>query len=206
MNPAVTGLHCADALSTYCHHASDIADLAAIFEPDVQICYLHRSPSAALTAAIEAHRASAWSAFRDTLSLTASHTNAWGHHVPPALRQDIQWLLELYGDLIGCDAVGVRFEVLSEAMCPGFHVDQCGIRLICTYRGPGTEWALPGTRNWSATAAQATVEQATAFSIVLVKGGLWQGNAGRGGIHRSPALPAGAPPRLLLTLDALWNG
>jgi hypothetical protein len=90
-------------------------------------------------------------------------------------------------------------------MCPGFHVDQCGIRLICTYRGPGTEWASPGTRNWSATTAPASVEQATAFSIVLVKGGLWQGNAGRGGIHRSPELPAGEPPRLLLTLDALWN-
>lgn len=189
----------------YCHRATDIAGLAAIFEPDVQICYLHRSPPATLSAAIDAHCASAWHARRDIVSPASSSTVEWGDSFPALLRADIAWLLELYGDLIGCDAIGIRFEVLSAAMCPGFHVDQCGIRLICTYRGPGTEWALPGARDLSATAAQAGVEQATAFGIVLVKGGLWQGNAGRGGIHRSPEMPAGDPPRLLLTLDALWN-
>ena len=202
MKPSLTTRRDSDARCTYCHRAADIAGLAAIFEPEVQICYLHRRPPAALSAAIDAHHASAWHARRDIVSLASSSSVEWGERFPAVLKDDIAWLLEIYSDLIGCDAIGIRFEVLSEAMCPGFHVDQCGIRLICTYRGPGTEWALPGSRG----AAQASVEQASAFSIVLVKGGLWQGNAGRGGIHRSPELPAGNPPRLLLTLDALWNG
>ena len=37
-------------------------------------------------------------------------------------------------------AVGLRLEIIERAMCPRFHVDHVGIRMLCTYRGPGTEW------------------------------------------------------------------
>ncbi|MEF8706149.1 MAG: DUF1826 domain-containing protein [Candidatus Accumulibacter sp. UW27] len=34
----------------------------------------------------------------------------------------------------------MRLDVVRQAMCPRLHVDRVGIRLLCTYRCPGTEW------------------------------------------------------------------
>jgi hypothetical protein len=91
-------------------------------------------------------------------------------------------------------------------MCPGWHCDRTGIRLLCTYRGPGTEWlwdtgidrtTLPGS-----VADRSPDGSASAGDIVLLKGSLWQGNTGRGAIHRSPATGQGT--RWLLALDAIW--
>ena len=39
-------------------------------------------------------------------------------------------------------------------------------------------------------------------AVALLKGSLWQGNAGRGIVHRSPAVSQ--PPRILVALDAGW--
>jgi len=57
-----------------------------------------------------------------------------------ALADDIYQLSVLYHDLPGCSMAGLRLEVLHNAMCPRFHVDRTGIRMTCTYLGPGTEW------------------------------------------------------------------
>jgi len=42
------------------------------------------------------------------------------------------------------------------------------------------------------------------FAVALLKGSLWQGNGGRGVIHRSPAVTPGETPRVLLAMDADW--
>ena len=34
----------------------------------------------------------------------------------------------------------MRLVSTSAPMCPRFHTDHVGVRLICTYVGPGTEW------------------------------------------------------------------
>jgi hypothetical protein len=87
-------------------------------------------------------------------------------------------------------------------------VDRTGIRLLCTYRGPGTQW-LPDAgvdrqRLQEVPGDYPAVAEAPAFAVVLLKGSAWPGNESRGAIHRSPPVPAGAAPRVLLTLDALW--
>lgn len=41
-------------------------------------------------------------------------------------------------------------------------------------------------------------------SAYVVKGSLWQGNGGRGIVHRSPAVAADEAPRVLLAMDASW--
>ncbi|TVR65616.1 MAG: DUF1826 domain-containing protein [Candidatus Competibacteraceae bacterium] len=41
-----------------------------------------------------------------------------------------------------------------------------------------------------------------AAAIALLKGEAWPGNAGHGLIHRSPAVPAGEGPRVLVAIDA----
>ncbi|MDP2246715.1 MAG: DUF1826 domain-containing protein, partial [Nitrosomonadales bacterium] len=132
---------------------------------------------------------------------------------------DIAFLAEMYGDLLGCPTIGLRLEVLSRAMCPRFHVDHTGIRLLCTYRGPGTEWledtAADRSKLGPASAGmraedsdiildQAGIHTVPPYAIALLKGTRWQGNLGRGIIHRSPAVSANTAPRVMLALDALW--
>lgn len=109
--------------------------------------------------------------------------------------------------------------MVNRAMCPRFHVDHVGIRLLCTYRGPATEWledacadrsklgpAPPDVsdENSGVVLNPAGIHRAAPYAIVLLKGSRWQGNEGRGIIHRSPIVPSNTVPRVLLSLDALW--
>lgn len=52
--------------------------------------------------------------------------------------------------------------------------------------------------------ADTRIESVASFSVALLKGSLWQGNGGRGVIHRSPAIPVDALPRVVLALDGMW--
>lgn len=131
---------------------------------------------------------------------------------------DLDCLSDLYFNLIACPQVSLRLEVLNTAMCPKFHVDKTGIRMLCTYQGQGTQWlddqyadraelgmasgSLDDSRSGLILNTQA-VHKVPAFAIALLKGSLWQGNHMRGIIHRSPAV-LGNQPRVVLVIDAIW--
>ena len=94
-------------------------------------------------------------------------------------------------------------------MCPRFHVDHVPLRLITSYAGVGSEWleegAMPRSRLGQPDAEptdEAVIQRLDTGHVALAKGEKWQGNEGRGLIHRSPQPPAGQR-RLLLTLDWL---
>ena len=48
------------------------------------------------------------------------------------------------------------------------------------------------------------IEAIPPFAVALLKGSLWQGNGGRGIVHRSPAVAVEQAPRVLLAMDAGW--
>jgi hypothetical protein len=136
-----------------------------------------------------------------------------------ALARDIGQLAELLGDLLDCPHIGLRLEVIDKAMCPRLHVDRVGIRLLCTYRGPGTEWLDDAAADRSKLGSGAgglpdeqsgllgtgtQIQRVPGFAVALLKGSLWQGNGGRGIIHRSPAVPADGFPRVVLAADGVW--
>jgi hypothetical protein len=202
--------------------AEGLADLVAVFEPEVQILVHPRPPDPQIAAYLDL--ANSWRlGYRRVLDNAQSLAGS-GPAAPTwpdlpgreALLADIRHLSEVYRDLLDCERLGLRFESLDRAMCPGFHRDHTGIRLVCTYRGPGTEWLddagldpqpcpSPGARpSFAAPAEASAIGRAPAFAVVLLKGTLWQGNAGRGAIHRSPVPPPGGGSRYLLALDALW--
>ena len=56
------------------------------------------------------------------------------------LFDDVSLLAGLYGRLVGRPAVRLRLERITEDACRRFHADHVRLRLLCTYRGPGTEW------------------------------------------------------------------
>nr|WP_295835942.1 DUF1826 domain-containing protein [uncultured Azospirillum sp.] len=124
------------------------------------------------------------------------------------LLTDIVGLVRLYADIVGCTAVRLRLDSLSGDGCRFFHVDYVGRRLLCTYRGAGTQWlpdgavvrsALGRGDNDAVLSDPGRVRSLRAGDVALLKGEALPGNRGRGLVHRSP--PAAVASRLLLCLD-----
>lgn len=204
--------------------AEQLVDLVAIFAPAVQFCRHPRQLPAALVDELAPSTSAASAVARPTqrsplprlrLVLDGPAARVPGlalrERLPahPALAADIAWLVKLYRDLLGCPALGLRLEVLERAMCPGWHVDHTGIRLLCSYRGPGTEWlddrGIDRRRLRTDSAGRPASGAAHSGDLCLLKGSAWQGNQGQGVIHRSPTPTPGSGPRILLALDALWT-
>lgn len=122
---------------------------------------------------------------------------------------DADQLIGMYRCLFEPETVGLRLHVLKGTMCPRFHVDRVPVRLLCTYQGVGTEWLQeervtrpdkPGPLP-DQPVADSNVNRLATGAIGLLKGEAWEGNEGRGLVHRSPA--PGDSPRLVLALDWL---
>jgi hypothetical protein len=203
---------------------ADPAELVCVFEPEVQVVCLRREPDPDISGRLDrlACQGKLTNGFRITLPGTESGPATAFPDGPLAdtLQSDLTGLQELFADLIGCPAMGVRLELISRAMCPRFHVDKVGLRLLCTYRGAATEWLddrsadrgkLGAGADWRADQSSGLIQdaagilQAAPFDLVLLKGSAWPGNESRGAIHRSPAVTADEAPRVLLAIDGLWT-
>ncbi|MGQ2965230.1 DUF1826 domain-containing protein [Methylophilus sp.] len=206
-------------------------DLLSIFEPDRQINVIARPAQAAIIRYLQQVCGRMGAGYRLALRpdlATPARLDSEMHlpDVPDvtdargkeALLADISTLVSLYADLMDCHKVGIRLEVLTHAMCPRFHIDRTGIRLLCTYLGPGTEWLEAAFCNSKALTARYAdtdafhqalilhpqgVRQAPAQALVLLKGSMWQGNQQAGIVHRSPQI-TGTANRVVLALDAIW--
>ena len=186
---------------------TEVADLAEIYKPDVQVCSWQRSIDPLITAYLSDLSYHGKLQLIETLE---PNTHATLDALPVGagreqLLADLALLTDIFCDLLGCPAVGLRGARIDHAMCPKWHIDRVPIRLLCTYDGPGTEWlddqSVP--RSSLPTLADGTCQRATLGEVVLLKGALWQDNEGRGAIHRSPAIKAGQ--RTVVSLDPLWR-
>ncbi len=120
---------------------------------------------------------------------------------------DVAWLTHAFTCLTGARRVGLRVRTLDKAMCPRYHVDWVSLRLITTYAGVGSQWLEEGAlarEQLGDPGAEPIIapRQLQAGSVALFKGERWEGNEGRGIIHRSPPVAAGTT-RLFMTLDWL---
>ncbi|WP_293268459.1 DUF1826 domain-containing protein [Neptunomonas sp.] len=132
-----------------------------------------------------------------------------------AFIEDLTLLLDMYSCLFDLAEVGLRLQVLDRAMCPRFHTDKLGCRLVTTYYGQGTEWlggygvdrTKLGAGNMGLSDKEsglyhnaASIQQASQGDILLLKGDGWFGNDGFGAVHRSPAV-APNERRVVVTMD-----
>lgn len=193
---------------------SEAADLALVLDPDCNLVRLARPLPAGLADFFLAARASGLlrSGLRAEL--------APGETLPPdtlpdlpgrdALREEVRQLGSLLADLTDCPKVALRIEVLERAMCPRLHIDHVGLRLLCTWVGPATEWLADADADRSRLGTDdvmpdpSALRRADAGDILVLKGEGWPGNAGHGVIHRSPALTPAQPLRIIAALDALF--
>jgi hypothetical protein len=122
-----------------------------------------------------------------------------------------RWLSQhigIFAALFEPPAMYVRLVSLQQAMCPRFHVDHVPARLVASLYGPGTEWlaeygadrqALGGNPRDPCQIPEA-IQQLSCGDMALLKGEGWEGNEGRGLIHRSPVVSEG-DSRLFFSID-----
>lgn len=134
-----------------------------------------------------------------------------------AFLDDIYMLCDMYELLLGVQKIGIRLAVLEHAMCPRFHVDRVGCRLLTTYDGIGTEWLSEDNVDRSKLGSgnkglpdeesgvyfdKNQINRLNPFDVAIFKGESWPNNEGKGIVHRSPTVDT-ASRRLLLSLDAV---
>jgi hypothetical protein len=126
-------------------------------------------------------------------------------------RVDLRRLADLYFGVSQKRHVTLRLVTTDDDNCRRFHVDRTHLRLLCTYRGPGTEWL---TNEQVDRLAQSTgapneaiirfgkLSQFEPFWAGILKGDVYPGNAGRGLVHRSPPIANSGQTRVLFCLDS----
>lgn len=114
------------------------------------------------------------------------------------LVDDIAALADLFAGLMRARWLRLRLDVVTTNACRRFHVDAVTARLVCTYRGTGTQYGL----------APGGGEPAEIFTVptgapILLRGTLWPEHPRRGLLHRSPPIEGTGEARLVLVLDPL---
>ncbi len=125
--------------------------------------------------------------------LAAARLAAGGY--PPdaaaAIGTDIGALAAVHRRLADSAAISVRLDVVDGDACRRFHADYVSLRLLCTYRGAGTQWCR--------AAEPQRVHDLAAGTVGIFKGRLAMEEPSI--LHRSPPTPRGGHQRLLLVLD-----
>lgn len=114
----------------------------------------------------------------------------------------INWLVEDAVRLADCvqstedkPYLRLRLDVVTDNACAKFHQDRVFARMICTYRGPGTEFCA----NRSGATEIVQLETGTA---AFIKGQLWP-EPHIDLYHRSPPISGTGIARLVLVLDGV---
>ncbi|WP_291891100.1 DUF1826 domain-containing protein [Maricaulis sp.] len=119
------------------------------------------------------------------------------HNSREWLATDIAELGMAMARLLSTDTLMVRVEPVRDDACRRFHKDVVKARLICTYKGPGTEYGF---------ADQDHDQPLTAGSVptgapIILRGKRWPNNAETELLHRSPVIEARGESRFLVVIN-----
>ncbi|MES0882515.1 DUF1826 domain-containing protein [Roseibium sp. SCP14] len=112
------------------------------------------------------------------------------------LIEDIAALALMVGNVLASSSLRIRLDLAAETMCPKFHLDAVPARLLCTYRGTGTEYCLEGQ-----TSDSRRIRKVRTGSAALFRGANWPSKERTALLHRSPAVRDNDVTRLLLVID-----
>jgi len=112
------------------------------------------------------------------------------------LASDAAALAAMLAGITKVRMVRLRLDVSDEVMCPKFHLDNVVARLLCTYRGAGTDYVPV-----RAEGDPKRVRRVPRGSVGLFRGRQWPADETTGLLHRSPAVDASSGSRLLLVID-----
>lgn len=112
------------------------------------------------------------------------------------LIQDIARLAQTFAGLMQADYLRLRLQAVTTNACRKFHLDAITGRLVCTYRGTGTQYGT--SRNGEDPQYVYTVPTG---APILLRGSLWPAIPSNGLLHRSPPIEGTGETRLVLVLD-----
>ena len=114
------------------------------------------------------------------------------------LIDDTAALADIFAGLIGMPYLRLRYDVIKTNACRKFHTDYTKARLICTYRGIGTQYGI------STDGAQpGRIFTVSTGAPILLRGTLWSEHPNSGLRHRSPPIDGTDKTRLVLVLDTI---
>ncbi|WP_166416216.1 DUF1826 domain-containing protein [Cochlodiniinecator piscidefendens] len=116
------------------------------------------------------------------------------------LESDIAALATLFSELLNTKYLRLRLDVVTTNACRKFHIDALTARLVCTYRGTGTQYGF----------AQAGNDPKRIITVdtgapILLRGTLWPEKPASGLLHRSPPIEGTNETRLVLVLDPVLD-
>ncbi len=117
-------------------------------------------------------------------------------HYSDTLASDISALAVMYSQIMRLRNIRVRLDVISDNACAKFHIDHVSARLLCTYRGTGTEYGLAQNGQ-----TPDKVDRLGTGSVGLFRGTQWPSREQTALVHRSPPVTGSDAVRLLLVID-----
>ncbi|MEX0278178.1 MAG: DUF1826 domain-containing protein [Ruegeria sp.] len=112
------------------------------------------------------------------------------------LVDDIAALADIFARVMRAPYLRIRLDVITTNACRKFHIDAITARLICTYRGSGTQYGIS-----THGADPRNVRSVPTASPMVMRGTLWPADAQPGFVHRSPPIEGTGETRLVLVLD-----
>lgn len=112
------------------------------------------------------------------------------------LTDDITALAAIFANALFVDLIRLRLDVVLDNACTLFHADTVPARLLCTYRGRGTEYGV-----YEDSGAPRTITSLPTGSVGLFRGLLFPSDEQTGIVHRSPPIDGTGETRLLLVID-----
>lgn len=112
------------------------------------------------------------------------------------LVRDAAALARVFAGLMDTRYLRMRFDVVTTNACRKFHVDRVTARLVCTYRGAGTQYGISNDG-----AEPRHIFTVPTGAPIMLRGTLWPERPKSGLLHRSPPIDGTGETRLVLTLD-----
>lgn len=116
------------------------------------------------------------------------------------LIDDIAALSSVFADAMEVRYLRLRLDVISTNACRKFHIDAVTARLVCTYRGTGTQYGHSVDHN-----DPETIFTVATGSPIVLRGTKWPNLSDASLLHRSPPIEGSGETRLLLVLDPVLN-
>jgi hypothetical protein len=114
------------------------------------------------------------------------------------LCDDVAALADLFAGLTRARHLRLRLDAVNGDSCRRFHVDAIRARLVCTHRGPGTQYGVS-----EGGAPPGRVLSVPTGAPIVLRGTLWPAEKPAGLLHRSPPITGTGTTRLVLVLDAV---
>ncbi|MDS9468491.1 DUF1826 domain-containing protein [Paracoccus sp. MBLB3053] len=111
------------------------------------------------------------------------------------LARDIAALGFIFAGIMASPMLRLRLQPVTTDACRRFHIDRVRARMLCTYRGTGTQLQLGPDAG--------PILELAARDVAILRGTLWPALSGV--LHRSPPIAGSGKTRLLLVIDPVTD-